>query len=205
MLFDMDGTLVDSTKSVEAIWTRWAARHSIDVKRILAVSHGRRTVDTLCEVAPHLDAKREARLLEEEEIHSKDGVEEVPGAGALLRRLPLDRWSVVTSASRSLAEVRLQMAGLPIPTVLVCASDVSQGKPDPEGYLQAAAALGFAPHDCLVLEDTPAGLEAGLAAGAQVLALTTTFSSAELPGVTSIPDFRNLRISMADGSIHLHD
>ncbi len=201
----MDGTLIDSTQSVESTWTRWAARHKVDVNRILAVSHGRRTLDTLREVAPHLDAVEEARILEEEEIHSKGGVKEVPGAGALLTRLPRERWAVVTSASRPLAEGRLQMAGLLIPDVLICATDVSRGKPDPEGYLQAAAALGFAPQDCLVLEDTPAGLEAGRTAGAQILGLTTTFPSCKLLGAICIPDFRNLKVSYSAGSIHLHD
>ncbi len=202
VLFDMDGTLVDSTESVEMIWGRWAARHNLNIEHILSVSHGRRTMDTLRDVAPHLDIEEEARRLEAEEIDGREGVREVPGAAALLARLPPDRWCVVTSASRPLAEVRLTAAGLPIPPVLICSSDVLQGKPDPEGYLKGAARLGVAPADCLVLEDTPAGLAAGRAAGSQVLALTTTFGCHALPGATCIANFRDLNVSESENALH---
>ena len=208
VLFDMDGTLVDSTESVEGVWSRWAARHHLDVKQILAVSHGRRTLDTLRELALQmhieLDIENEARQLDEEEIHSPEGIREVPGAAVLLASLPTGRWCVVTSASRPLAEARLRAAGLPLPEILVCASDVCSGKPHPEGYLKAAAMLGFAPADCLVLEDTPAGLTAGRAAGMRVLALTTTYASNALLETACIPDFLGISVLSTAKSIELH-
>lgn len=204
ILFDMDGTLVNSTKAVEAIWSEWAARNHVDVDHILAISHGRRTVDTLRDVAPHLDLEAEAHLLEGQEIEWRDGVEEVAGARALITGLPADRWAVVTSASRVLAEARLHMAGLPIPRVLVCSDDVVNGKPHPEGYLRAADALGVEPADCLVLEDTPAGIGAGLAAGMQVLALTTTYPASSLMEATCIADFKGVKVTTQNGIMTLH-
>jgi sugar-phosphatase len=107
ILFDMDGTLVDSTACVEAIWSRWAERQGLEPSQILAASHGRRTLDTLRDVAPHLDLAQETMLLDAEELESTEGIEAVQGAAALLRLLPQNRWAVVTSAGRALAELRL--------------------------------------------------------------------------------------------------
>src|SRR4051812_23933460 len=163
ILFDMDGTLVDSTICVEAIWSRWAERHGLEASRILAASHGRRTLDTLRDVAPHLDLAQETMLLDAEELESIEGIEAVQGAAALLRTLPQHGWAVVTSAGRALAELRLGCAGLPIPEVLVCADDV--------------------------VEDTPAGILAGRSAGMQILALTTTYPAASLLEAHCIGDF----------------
>jgi mannitol-1-/sugar-/sorbitol-6-phosphatase len=203
ILFDMDGTLVDSTRCVEAIWTRWAHRHDMDLDHILTVSHGRRTLDTLREVAPHLDVEREAMRLDQEELESKDGIEEVRGSAALLRALPSDRWAVVTSAGRALARLRLGFAGLPVPSVLVSAEDVTEGKPNPAGYLSAARRLNAAPEQCLVIEDTPAGILAGRAAGMQVLAVSTTYPASRLLDAPSIQDFRHTRILSTNGQIEL--
>ena len=203
ILFDMDGTLVDSTRCVEAVWTRWAQRHGMDLDHILTVSHGRRTLDTLREVAPHLDIEREAMRLDEEELECKDGIEEVRGSAVLLRALPFDRWAVVTSAGRALATLRLGFAGLPVPPVLVSADDVTEGKPNPAGYLSAARRLNVAPEQCLVIEDTPAGILAGRAAGMQVLAVSTTYPASRLLDAPWIQDFRHTRIVSTNGQIEL--
>ncbi len=173
VLFDMDGTLVDSRAVVERIWRDWAAAHGRDLAAILADSHGRRTVDTLRPFAPAgMDVEAEAQNLEALEIADTAGIVAIAGAAELLARLPGYRWAVVTSASRELATRRLTAAGLPIPAIMVTAEDVTQGKPDPEGYNKAAQLLGTTPDQCLVFEDAPAGIEAGLRAGSDVIAIT---------------------------------
>ena len=197
LLFDMDGTLVDSTVCVETMWRRWAARHRLDVEAILAVCHGRRTIDTLTEVAPHLDVAKEAEVFELEELDAREGVFAVEGAAELLALLRPEEWAVVTSASQELATRRLQLCGLPVPRVLVGADDVSRGKPDPEGYRTAARRLGFPPEGCLVIEDTPAGIEAGRVGGMQVLGITTTYPANLLRGVPCIAEFSQVQVSRA--------
>jgi mannitol-1-/sugar-/sorbitol-6-phosphatase len=192
ILFDMDGTLVDSTACVEAIWERWARKHRIELRPLLEMSHGKRTIDTLQEIAPHLDVELEARALEAEELTSRDGISSVGGALQLLSRLQPHQWAVVTSASRALATVRFASAGLPIPPVLITGDDVLRGKPDPEGYVKAADCLGMSPSDCVAVEDTPAGILAGRSAGMAVLAIGTTFAPEQLLGAPWVPDFNEV-------------
>jgi len=180
ILFDLDGVLMDSRVCVERHWTRWANGHGIDVGHVLAEAHGRRSIDTIRAVAPALDVEAEARLLEDSEAVDFDGVATLPGAVRLLETLPPGSWTVVTSGTRALATGRLTHGGLPIPEQLITADDVERGKPDPDPYLAGAAALSIAPAECLVIEDAPAGIEAGNAAGMTVLGLATTFEVIEL-------------------------
>jgi mannitol-1-/sugar-/sorbitol-6-phosphatase len=200
ILFDMDGTLVDSTACVEAIWSRWAKSHGMELSPILAASHGRRNLDTLRELVPHLDIEQEAAQLDLEELESKDGIQAVKGAAALLGTLPENSWAVVTSASRALATLRLHCAGLPVPKILVCGDEVREGKPSPAGYLMAATLIGVSPEHCLVIEDTPAGILAGRSAGMQVLGLTTTYPAGTLLAAPCLCDFSQMRIVLtSDG------
>ena len=180
ILFDLDGVLMDSRMAVERAWERWAASHGIDPVAVLAEAHGRRTIDTIRAIAPLLDVETEARLLEDAEAIDFDGVTTLPGAAELLGTLPSGSWTVVTSGTRALATGRLAHGGLPIPEQLITADDVEHGKPDPQPYLAGAAALSVEPADCLVIEDAPAGIEAGKAAGMTVLALATTFETGAL-------------------------
>lgn len=203
VLFDMDGTLVDSTEVVERHWARWASRHSIDVTTILAVSHGRPTIDTLRLVAPHLATPEEAARIDAAEARDSDGVRPVAGALELVASLPPDRWAVVTSANRPLAVMRLTAAGFPVPRVLVTVDDVSVGKPNPAPYLHAARQL-LAPADrAVVLEDTPVGVQAGLAAGATVIGVTTTYASLN-DCHYCVTDLRAIRGRHSNGSVRLH-
>jgi mannitol-1-/sugar-/sorbitol-6-phosphatase len=194
VLFDMDGTLVDSRLCVERTWRAWAGRHGLDYGALMRVAHGRQNHETLRLVAPHLDAPAELAVLVREEEECQEGLSAVPGAAALLDRLPPEGWGVVTSAWRRLAEMRLRAAGLPVPPVLVTADDVARSKPDPEGYLAAAALLGIAPADCVVVEDAPAGIEAGRAAGMTVVGITTTFPRDRLGCAVCIDDFRAVAV-----------
>jgi sugar-phosphatase len=168
-LFDMDGTLVDSTALVERTWARFAAEHGLDAAEVIGYAHGRRTADTVARfVGGRPDVEELALALERADDEPDDGVVEIAGAAALLERLVAEGApvAVVTSATHDLARVRLAGAGLVVPDVLVGADDVEAGKPAPDGYLAAAAALGVDPRDCVAFEDTEAGLEAVLAAGA---------------------------------------
>lgn len=183
VLFDIDGTLVDSTGAVERTWRLWGEAHGIDPDEILAVSHGRRSEDTIAMFLPQDQVADATAELEELELADLDGVTALPATRELLTALPIERWAAVTSGSRRLMRTRLEAAGLPVPEVLVTADDVTEGKPHPQGYLRAAARLGFDPARCLVVEDAPAGVRAGLASGAAVLAVATSHSRTDLEGI----------------------
>ena len=196
VLLDMDGTLVDSTAVVVRLWRSWAARHGVDAEAILAVSHGRRGDEVVAQFAPPgVDRAAELEWLAARELLERNDIVAVPGAAALLAALPPDRTAVVTSATRELTAVRMQAARLSVPRFLVGADDVIQGKPHPEGYKRAAALLGVDPARCLVVEDAPAGLEAGRAAGARVIAVATTLSPQRLDAWDWVPDLAALRVA----------
>ncbi|MCA1780824.1 MAG: HAD-IA family hydrolase [Dermatophilaceae bacterium] len=189
LLFDIDGTLVDSTASVDRTWRSWASSRGIEVEDVLRVCHGRRTEDTLALFLPAQHVAEAVTELEELELSDVAEVTALPATQALLPLIPANRWAAVTSGSRALMRARLAAAGLPVPFVMVAAEDVSEGKPNPEGYLRAADALGYDIARCLVFEDAPAGIDAGLAAGAQVLAVATSHSADELTAANAvIPD-----------------
>lgn len=180
VLFDMDGVLVDSTPAVARVWRSWAEQHGFDPDVITRQAHGRPSIETMRELLPHGDYVAETAEVERREREDFSDIVALPGAAELLRALPEDRWTIVTSATRELAELRLRVTGLPIPKIFVTASDLQNGKPHPEPYLKGAAALRTHPRDCLVIEDAPSGIHSGKAAGARVLALSTTIPAAEL-------------------------
>jgi len=174
VLFDLDGVLVDSTPAVARVWAWWASQHGFDPDETVRLAHGRPSIATIRELLPEADHDAENLEVERREIEDVEGVVPLPGALELLQALPLDRWAIVTSCTKRLAYVRIRAAGLPEPKFIVTSDDITRGKPDPEPYLKGARALCFAPGDCIVLEDAPAGIRAGKAAGARVVALQTT-------------------------------
>ena len=180
ILFDLDGVLVNSAELVERTWRAWAARHQLDAEKVIAVAHGRRTVETVRILAPHLMVDAEVAALESGEAVTSDGIYEIPGAREMLDMLPPDRWAIVTSGIRAIAEFRIRQMGLPMPSVMICAEDLSRGKPDPEGYLTAAMRLDQPPKDCIVIEDAPAGIEAAHNAGMRVIAIAATYPADQL-------------------------
>jgi sugar-phosphatase len=174
-LFDMDGTLINSIASAIRVWTRWADSHGVDPDRVLRMMHGVRAVDTVRKLnIPDLDAEHEAEVLTQAEIEDVGDITAIRGAPAFLQSLPPERWAIVTSAPRVLALRRLKAAGIPKPRVLVTADDVAKGKPAPDCFLLAARLLGVAARDCLVWEDTLAGITAAEAAGAAVVVVSAT-------------------------------
>ena len=174
LLFDMDGVLINSTPAVARVWRRWAIEHGFNPDEVVARAHGRPSLTTVREYLPNANHEAENREVERREIEDLEGVVPLPGALALLASLPPDRWTIVTSCTRPLAEVRIRAAGLPLPKNLITSNDIIHGKPHPEPYLKGASVLGFPPAQCVVLEDVPAGVRAGKAAGAKVIAFKTT-------------------------------
>ena len=174
LLFDMDGVLIDSTPVEARVWSWWARQHGFDPDDIVHKIHGRPGIANIREFLPNADHEAENREVQRREILDVDGVIALPGVREFLASLPADRWIIVTSGTKPLALVRIRAAGLSAPNRMVTADDITRGKPDPEPYLRGAALLGFAPRDCLVIEDAPAGIRSGKAAGARVVALQTT-------------------------------
>ncbi|HKP29520.1 MAG TPA: HAD family hydrolase [Gemmatimonadales bacterium] len=174
ILFDLDGVLVDSRPLIEEIWRRWALPRGLDAASFIAVAHGRRTSETLRQVAPDLDISSETAALDAMEEIATEGLTPLPGALDLLSALEPGSWAIVTSGSRAVATLRLRTAGLPIPEVMVTGDEVRFGKPHPEPYLKGAERTRVPPRDCIVVEDAPAGVLAGKAAGMHVVAVTTT-------------------------------
>lgn len=174
LLFDLDGVLINSTPAVARVWRQWAVEHGFNPEEVVAKAHGRPSLTTVREYLPNADHDAENREVERREIADLEGVVPLPGAVALLASLPEDRWTIVTSCTRPLAEVRIKAAGLPLPRKMITSNDIQHGKPHPEPYLKGAALLGFSPEKCVVVEDVPAGVRAGKSAGARVIAFTTT-------------------------------
>ena len=197
VLSDLDGVLVDSAAVIEQTWRGFADRHGLDPDEVVAAGHGRRSIDLIRLVAPHLDAEIEAANVEREEIAQTTGLRPLPGARELVDAVPAERFAIVTSGSRALALARLRAAGLPVPAVLVTAEEVDDGKPHPAGYLRAAELLGVDPAHSVVLEDAPAGVEAGRAAGMTVIAVLTTNDASALTRAHS--RVRDLRALAAHG------
>lgn len=183
LLFDIDGTLVASIDTVERVWRAWAEKRGLDPEPILLTCHGRRSEDTLSEFLPAEEIPEALLELDALEVEYAGGEIALPGTRQLLEQLsrePKQRWAAVTSGGRAVMEPRLRAAGLPIPDVFIAAEDVARGKPEPDGYRLAARDLGVDPVDCLVIEDAPAGIGAGLASGGHVLAVATSHTETEL-------------------------
>ncbi len=180
LLFDLDGVLVDSTPAVERVWSKWATEHGFNPQEVVRKAHGRPSIATLRDLLPNADHEKENREVERREIEDLEGVVALPGAKELLSALPTSQWTIVTSCTRALAEVRIRAAGLQMPARMITSNDIQHGKPNPEPYLKGAAMLGFPAANCIVVEDVPAGVRAGKSAGARVIGFTTTLPGNEL-------------------------
>jgi sugar-phosphatase len=183
LLVDVDGTLVDSGAAVERSWRRWSAEYGADPERVLEMCHGRRSEDTIAELVGPAERPAAVALLKRLELTDLDGVVACPGAAELLAALDgrdALPWALVTSCGVELVTARMAAAGLPLPAVMITAERARHGKPDPECYRLGAEALGVPAADCAVLEDAPAGVASGRAAGAAVVAVTTTFPAGDL-------------------------
>ncbi len=205
ILFDMDGVLVRSTSGDERCWTRWAERHQIADGFDLRRTHGRRAADTIREHLPHItdaELRQHVSDLDSFAEEEQSGVTAFPGAGELLRSIPSHRWTIVTSASEKMMRSRLASVGIVSPKSIVGGDSVTRGKPDPEGYLRGAALLTRSPHECLVVEDAPAGIRAGRSAGSQVLAVASSHDIEELwQADWIVASLDQIQLSIGDSAI----
>jgi sugar-phosphatase len=199
LLFDLDGVLADSTRSVVRAWSAWARRVGLDPEELIPTVHGRRAIETIRATRPDLDPEAELATLIADETTDNDDTKEIPGARALVSALPGESWAIVTSGLREVATARLVAAGIPIPRVMITAESIERGKPDPDCYLKGAAALGVEPRDCVVVEDAPIGAAAARAAGMRLIALTTTHRADQLePADLILPDLTGLAVRVME-------
>ncbi|MGF6192999.1 sugar phosphatase [Serratia sp. 2723] len=203
-LFDLDGTLVDSLPAVERAWTHWAERHGISPQQVLDFIHGKQAITSLRHFMPNAteaELQHEFTLLEQMEAEDTDGVHALPGALALLERINAlgIPWAIVTSGSVPVASARRIAGGVPLPEVFITCEQVKQGKPHPDAYLLGAKSLGLAPQDCVVVEDAPAGILSGLAAGCQVIAVNAPADAPKLDQVDLIlSSLEQLRLTRSE-------
>ncbi|WPP28817.1 HAD family hydrolase [Streptomyces sp. CL7] len=205
LLFDNDGTLVSSLDSVNRCWTRWAVEYGLTAEDFARIElHGRPAAEIAADLLPAPVVPQALARIEDLEVEdvADGGVGLLPGTKDFLAGLPAERWAVVTSATRRLAEARLGAVGI-LPKTLIAADDITRGKPDPEPYLLAARMLGVAPADCVVFEDAPAGLQAGRAAGMTTVALTTTHRAEELTADLVVKDLSALSALVTDAGIEI--
>lgn len=204
VIFDMDGTLIDSREGIETAWGAWCHEKKLNLEIVIQAMHGSRAVDTIRKFLPRLTEaqyEHEARRIDTFEIRNGANIAEVSGASKFLASLPTERWGITTSAGRNTAVYRTQKAGLPVPRVLVAGEDVQFGKPDPAGYRLAANRLGVDPCRCLVFEDTFVGLQAGHLAGADIVAVGHEVRDSGHPIKAAIDNYLGARASQSNGKI----
>ncbi len=204
MLFDMDGVLVSSLGSVERSWAKWGEMRGVDGTKAIQTAHGKRAIETIRTLRPDLNDEEELLVIEQIEIDDTEGLQVLPGVEPLLASLPAGSWTVCTSATRRLAQVRMEHAGLTPPERFISADMVAHGKPHPEPYLRGAGLLGFAPERCVVFEDAPAGCAAGKAAGCVVIATLFSHTREQLAAADYIVEsLEGIRVSGEAGRLEI--
>ncbi len=204
LLFDMDGVLISSIGSVERSWRRWAKHYGLPNADKVEIPHGMRAIEVMAQLKPDIDRAEGLKLIEDMEIADTADLQVLDGVRKLLESLPAHRWAIVTSATHRLLLSRLEAAGLPIPDRIISGDQVKRGKPDPEPYRRGAELLGVQPQDCLVFEDAPSGIRAGLAAGCRVLGVLGTHSAEELREAGTnwiVSSLTRVRTEIRDGRI----
>ncbi|KAI7901918.1 HAD-superfamily hydrolase subfamily IA, variant 3 [Cokeromyces recurvatus] len=179
-IFDLDGTLIDTIPLVERFWHQFAVENGLDGNKILATSHGVRTIETMTKWTPHKATLEHALDFERKLAEESEGVTIMPGVSTLLQKIPLNRWGICTGGNEYMARKRLEQCNIEAPEAMVCGDMVTQGKPHPESYLRIIEKLGFKPEEVVVFEDAPSGVQSAKAAGAVVIACKTTHSVEQL-------------------------
>jgi mannitol-1-/sugar-/sorbitol-6-phosphatase len=205
IIFDLDGTLVDSIECVEKTWNTWCKKYNISLDKFSPAMHGITSYQTIKTIAPDLDTDKVVVEFDEIELKQTEGLKLIPKADKILNELPPEKWAIATSGSKKLATTRLSYIGLPIPKIMITADDITNSKPNPEPYLLAAKHLGIPADDCVVFEDSLAGIESGKAAGAKVIGLTALFKKDKLSKTDAvINDFSDIKIEIKDNKLKIH-
>ena len=203
-LFDLDGTLVDSNGIVERVMEAWCQQNGVSYSEIKNSNHGSRSVDTVAAVAPHLDAVQAAADIEAGERAELADLREIEGARSFLSQVPRGRWGIATSSYLLTAKAKIRAASIPIPSVLVAADEVLEGKPHPEAYLKASMELGYRPEDCLVFEDSETGVRSALNAGCRVFVVGSSLVMNESRIVGRGASFSDLQLLVdEDGRLEI--
>jgi len=196
IIFDMDGTLINTNECIENVWRKWGSKYNIEIKEIL---HGRTAIESLKILAPHLATEKMAMELENMVLDEIDNVKLIPGVKEFIAKLPENSWTIATSASKGLATANLKHVGIPIPAAMITAEKVSNGKPHPEAFIKAAELLNTTCDKCIVFEDSLSGVEAGCKSGATVIGLTTTHTENELDLADyTIRNFNNITVNIKE-------
>jgi len=207
ILFDLDGTLIDSLPAVERAWTLWAHRVQLEPSLVLRQIHGRRSLDSVRALAPDRDPLVEDAWLRAQESTDTEGVRMLPGAADLIATLYDAKWAVVTSGTRDVATARLQATGIPIRPSNVYGDDVERGKPDPQPFALGAKRLGLTPSSCLVLEDTASGIRSASDAGCFTVGIAhEAHDVSKLMGSGArcvIRSLRDLRVVQSGEALHV--
>ena len=202
IIFDLDGTLVDSEGIVELVMRSWCLEKDIAYESLVDSSRSSKTEDTVRSVAPHLDCKHEADQIEAREREELKNLQEIKGANNFLNQVPTTQWAISTSSDSKTAIAKLKATGMPLPDVLIGGDQVKHGKPHPESYLSAARELGVSPHDCLAFEDSNTGISSALAAGCSVIAIGTyNYDTSNDKMLASITSYEELNLVIENCSV----
>jgi len=204
ILFDLDGTLVDSWKCVEYAWQSWCFEHGLPYNDLVERFNGTRAIDIVKTLKPELDPEQELAKLNNLELSQAKNISLIPGALEIIKLIPKNKWGIVTSGTQEVAHHKLNYAKIDLPNVLITAEKITQGKPHPQGYLKAASMLNIDPKQCLVFEDAPQGLKAARTAGMKVIALSTTFPASALSEADAcIDNYNCINISLDNSQIDI--
>jgi len=203
ILFDLDGTLVDTGSCIENLWTSWAQQNHIDANYVLSIIHGRTIDETLKLISPYFCNQDCIDEIKKLAIEAFGYVKSIPGAIEFMDKLPEGRFAIVTSGAREVSMRSITSAGIHVPDVMITAEDITHGKPDPEPYLQAALKLGVLPSDCLVFEDAESGIRSAIDAGMRVVVVGTGYHGLLNSAVMQLTDYSNIQVTSKEDSLFL--
>ncbi len=194
IIFDMDGTLIDTNECIEYVWKKWGEKYNVEIKEVL---HGITALESVKILAPHLATKEMAQELEDMVLQEADKIKLIPGSKELILKLPKDSWTIATSATIEIVNTDFDVVGLPVPDQLITAEKVKNSKPHPEPFIKAAELLGTTPDKCIVFEDSLSGIEGAHKSGATVIGITTTHPKEKLKlAECTINDFSKVSLKI---------